>query len=596
MAENDKSKSSKSFVLQSQDTSPLWMNPASEVIQTLLAPAGVNRVKGASGKSYSWKYEDRMQIPLKNPKKYKVYKYDGDKYYGTDLHGIDALQAYAMDHGTGYAVVNKGNPHDTRNDSEASGNIQIYDRNGEPVYSTDLLSMGSRNFNTILPVHSNGHAMYGKGNSSTPEGLSFAAGLGYGFGSPSVVRARVKRYDSNNNPILANQGIASSIHYFDNFVKPNGCIRVMTRDGIKKICTNLPHGTPIWTNPLNSDFNGKLSLVYRDGKLAARMKNPSENPNNGRDLFGNELSYNTNYVADIPRSINFDKSKLLPESQSNIETKVALAGLAAGPGFGNIAMMARRYGASKWNREKESESRYIESLNKNKAAIMKMYDLSNKEYDDLAGITMGLLGRESESGTDIKYDLVKKRFPLAMAKSKEKYGINVHSSLIDQGIAFAKSYDKAFEDLTIEWNSDAWRNYIINHPQMSIGPAQMKIGQKSDELLDELASFGIYPDDVVKDDKVAVAALLQLIHSRRNEVGNTMFRDKDGNSVNLNDALLYIYNGKKGALNNGSATPYDNIYLKEIYDRARRLGFEVGDDFYERKKLYEDIKNKRKKK
>ena len=537
-----------------------------------------------------------MQVPLKDPKKYKVYKYDGDKYYGTDLHGIDALQAYSMDHGTGYAVVNKGNPHDDRNKSEASGNIQIYDRNGEPVYSTDLLSMGSRNFNTILPVHSNGHAMYGRGNSSTPEGLSFAAGLGYGFGSPSVVRARVKGYDSNNNPILANQGIASSIHYFDNFVKPNGCIRVMTRDGIKKICTNLPYGTPIWTNPLNSDFNGNLSLVYRDGKLAARMKNPSENPNKGHDLFGNELSYNTNYVADVPRPINFDESKLLPEPQSNIETKVALAGLSAGPGFGNVAMMARRYGASKGNREKENASRYIESLNKNKAAIMKKYDLSNKEYDDLAGITMGVLGRESEFGTDIKYDSIKRRFPLAMANSKEKYGINVHSSGIDQGIAFAKSYDKAFEDLITKQNRDTWSNYIMNHPQMSIGPAQMKIGQKSEEFLDELASFGIQPDDVVNNDKVAVAALLQLIHSRKNEVGNTMFKDKDNNNVNLNDALLYMYNGKKGALNNGSATPYDNIYLKEIYDRARQLGFEVGDDFYKRKRLYEESKNKRKKK
>ena len=183
-----------------------------------------------------------------------------------------------------------------------------------------------------------------------------------------------------------------------------------------------------------------------------------------------------------------------------------------------------------------------------------------------------------------------------MAKSKEKYGINVHSSVVDQGIAFAKSYYKAFEDLITKQDRNTWSNYIMNHPQMSIGPAQMKIGQKSDEFLNELASFGIQPDDVVNDDKVAVAALLQLIHSRKNEVGNTMFKDKDNNNINLNDALLYMYNGKKGALNNGSATPYDNIYLKEIYDRARQLGFEVGDDFYKRKKLYEENRNKRKRK
>lgn len=169
--------------------------------------------------------------------------------------------------------------------------------------------------------------------------------------------------------------------------------------------------------------------------------------------------------------------------------------------------------------------RFVNQLSKEKSRLMKLYRLDNDEYNELARLAFGILGNESDYGRSFKYH-VKESIPLVVALLK--------------GEGF-------------------------NTAQNSRGLTQIK---KVPALIEK--EYGTKKEDLGVPEHAAVATLGFLADALM-ELKVKARLNPDINSENQYDYLHYIYTGRPSEITERTATPEQNIYLRQIKEAAAGL-------------------------
>lgn len=178
-----------------------------------------------------------------------------------------------------------------------------------------------------------------------------------------------------------------------------------------------------------------------------------------------------------------------------------------------------------FERRNSTSQRFVNQLSIEKARLMKLYRLDNDEYNELARLAFGILGNESDYGRSFKYH-VKESIPLVVALLK------------------GEGFDTT---------------------QNSRGLTQIK---KVPALIEK--EYGTKKEDLVIPEHAAVATL-GFLADALSELKVKARLNPDINSDNQYDYLHYIYTGRSSEITERTATPEQNIYLRQIKEAAKGL-------------------------
>lgn len=168
---------------------------------------------------------------------------------------------------------------------------------------------------------------------------------------------------------------------------------------------------------------------------------------------------------------------------------------------------------------------FVATLDREKEKLMEIYKLENDDYNELARLSFGILGNESQFGQSQRY-WIKEQFPWLVALLK--------------GEGFDTSAN-------------------------SRGPTQIKTVPR---LIAE--NFGVTKDSLIKPEHSAVATLGFLAEAL-NELKVRERNHPDITPYNRFEYLHYIYTGRHLEINRGTATPEQNIYYRNMRAAAGQL-------------------------
>lgn len=253
----------------------------------------------------------------------------------------DRDKILSINHNNNFAILDKKN-----------NVLEVYDKDKNLLFSTNRISTGrsANDYNTISYTNGNGEIALGKGNESTPAGISEITSINEYHGYPSFQR---KREGTNDE-------IASSIHFgnTDNKNNSNGCVR-MNGEDLKEVSKYFNIGTKIYTLPQKEGSR----FVLQDGKLSYVADNPY-----GDDNINNPKRYWDDY------NIYVDKSYSPLKIEANNNTYKG-----------------------------EKITNYIKGLEENKENIQKDLNIPSGLYNKFAHIALGIAGVETEFGTGSRY-------------------------------------------------------------------------------------------------------------------------------------------------------------------------------------------------
>ena len=170
---------------------------------------------------------------------------------------------------------------------------------------------------------------------------------------------------------------------------------------------------------------------------------------------------------------------------------------------------------------------FIRTLETRKGEIIRLYGIHGQEYNLLAHMAVGILGRESQFFTSTRYRM-KETFPGLVRVAK------------------------AFR---------AYLNGSESGPGLSSrGPTQIKI------VPEKIAHFyGVTPEELYKPENAAVATVGFLIEILEELKRRVVVNDLEFvNETNYVDYLPYLYFGSRRMLIQGKATPDQNIYVRDM--------------------------------
>ena len=455
-----------------------------------------------------------------------------------NLDNVSAIQG--AKHKQNYAIIDK----DTRT-------IKVYDVNNNLLYESNQINTGKANtdYNTVTYSGRNGKLLYGQGNNSTPAGITVISSKGDYHGNPSFQRARV---DGNGNMRLTKDGqpdnIASSIHWEKGIAGPNasnGCVRADSKT-LQELNKYLDVGSMIYTLPQQHGSSFQL----RDGRLNF-VDNRTQDERNADDLYRKQTRRlsdgriaSRKYERDINTVYNGTylpigiEDTLTEQRQNPNRIKAFLEDLYFTPG----RQAVERDEANGINRFQEVKSRnrkeYADSIVNNKEAIMRAIPgLSNKEYNQLITMALGIPERETHYGTDIK-----------------QIATNLMS---DSVLSLARR---------IKGQKDTVR---------SIGIGKIKSAADNEEMRNIYSALGInYTDKNMSNEDSAKMVMSKLAYTYLNEIKGRTFVDANGNALTPEQALYYAYTGNKKKKIRDNFYQYEKNYPKEHYNDIMNYGNE----------------------
>ena len=186
----------------------------------------------------------------------------------------------------------------------------------------------------------------------------------------------------------------------------------------------------------------------------------------------------------------------------------------------------------------DNKKKYVQSVVNNKKYIQKEFNLSSDEYNRIAELALGIAQQESKYGTSIRYK----------GKEKGKGLISLYKSILKGGLkeGFAAT---------------------------SHGITQIKYASDNSRMQQFYNKHNINYETLRDPEVAALATIGRLAQIYRDEVrgGLGSFTDANGNPMNMEDVLLYKYNGRHAHVNSGNANPANNEYLNNIKNFARRF-------------------------
>jgi hypothetical protein len=214
----------------------------------------------------------------------------------------------------------------------------------------------------------------------------------------------------------------------------------------------------------------------------------------------------------------------------------------------------------------EVSREFVLALEDEKAKLMKIYHLSNSEYDSLASYAFGILGNESEFGNGHLYQLKSEVIPPFGVAVLKEWKNNMYSKA-------KKDFEKGKEEGgLLQGIKEGATTYIkqgldsdiklikgkVTSASNSSGPTQIK---KVPVLIAK--HYGLKKDDLAKPKNAAVATIGFLAASleelRVRQLKNPAITDK-----NRMEYIHYIYMGSVSQIINKTATPDKNIYLRNL--------------------------------
>lgn len=138
--------------------------------------------------------------------------------------------------------------------------------------------------------------------------------------------------------------------------------------------------------------------------------------------------------------------------------------------------------------------------------------------------------------------------------------------IAQQETQFGTSLRKLAKDVAGNDTISAVKRLLGRNSYNSHGITQIKLSGDNNEL-QELYNKHNITDSVLDDPEfAAVATMLRLAHIYNSEIKGRQFVDANGNPMNLEDVILYKWQGKNKMLQNGTATPDLNSYLRNVKD------------------------------
>lgn len=486
----------------------------------------------------------KIKLSGANNKELPKQDIDIKEYYEKEnkLNSDNITAIQGAKHSQNYAIIDKNNK-----------TIKVYDANNNLLYESNKINTGAANTDYNTVTYSNRHTgklMYSEGNNSTPAGITVVSSKGMYHGSPSFQRARVNGdgsmktvKDANGNEIPDN--IASSIHWekgIDGPNRSNGCVRADTAT-LAELNKYLDVGSKIYTLPQQHGSAFQL----RDGVLnfvdtrTQDERNADEEYRKGTKKLSDGREVSLKYHRDINtvyngiyRPITIEDTKKIQDRNPN-KIKSFVEGLYYDVDFSS----PNHYGNTNnsfQNVKSSNRKQYAESLANNKEAIMKAIPaLSNKEYNILLQMALGLPERESHYNTDIKH--------------------TVENTFSDKLLSFAKMLTRGKDSVR------------------SIGYGKVKSKTDNDELKEIYKKLNIkYDDKWMNGEDSAKMVMAKLAYTYLSEVKGRHFVDSKGQSLNDMQALYYAYTGNKKNKIKDNLYRYDKEWVKDNYEEVMNYG------------------------
>lgn len=258
-------------------------------------------------------------------------------------NNISAIQN--VHHDGNYVIIDKKNK-----------SLNVYNKNNKLIYHTNDISTGASgdDYNTITYVDKFGKIINGKGNNSTPAGITKITGTSTYHGFPSFTRGR-----KNGSQY---EDIASSMHFgkTDKSKLSNGCVRI-GGNTLNTLSKYIGVGTDVYTLP---DKNGSR-FILKDGKL--------------------------NFVADNPYGSNSGSKRFWDDYNTYTDKS-----------YSKLIIIPKIKGSDKFNK---NNTKYINALMDNKQKLMQKFNLDSDTYNHLAELALGIAQQETKYGTSTRKEI-----------------------------------------------------------------------------------------------------------------------------------------------------------------------------------------------
>jgi hypothetical protein len=99
---------------------------------------------------------------------------------------------------------------------------------------------------------------------------------------------------------------------------------------------------------------------------------------------------------------------------------------------------------------------------------------------------------------------------------------------------------------------------------------QIKYDAQNKELVSQFKKYGITKDNLNQGKNAAIATVLMLSYMHNNELPSLKEKIKKMN-ISDEEALLYLNQGKKSEIVNGTATPKKNMYINNIKKYSNQI-------------------------
>jgi hypothetical protein len=176
---------------------------------------------------------------------------------------------------------------------------------------------------------------------------------------------------------------------------------------------------------------------------------------------------------------------------------------------------------------------FTKALCEHKVDLSNKLHLDNDTYNNLAQLAVGIAGQETDFGRSTKY-WVKEKMP---------------------------------------WTVSVGKFFSGNKSVNSRGYTQMKVDAYNDDVKKQLKEYGITSDNVNQPDKSALATVIALGNMYKNELPSIK-AIMNSKNITMQEALLYLWQGKKEEIVQKTATPDKNLYIKSVMKYQEYYGIE----------------------
>lgn len=227
------------------------------------------------------------------------------------------------------------------------------------------------------------------------------------------------------------------------------------------------------------------------------------------------------------------KVYILPEDENNFMTvKNGQLHFAQKEYTGDVATTSTKNNPvknirirSKNNDMNQEGQAMASTLSSQKVSLAKDLGIDNDTYNNLAMLTLGIAGQETQWGDSEKYWL----------KENCQWGVNL------------------------------WKSVKGNNSYNSKGLTQMKIDSYTDPEVKRLfQKYDITSENVNQGNKAAIATMIVLSCMYKNELP-ALKENMENLNVSAEDALLYCWNNQKYKIKNGTAKPDNNDYHQNVH-------------------------------